>query len=119
MTTTAAKSSSPRAALPATEDHSSGRETGSEVLLPVLVVQRAEPEGVRVKDTKSGRSRRVPVADHVLPIVRSLAAGREADDLLCVTSSAHQLHASAFKRTLDWASIANGRRIHDLLHTAA
>ena len=79
-----------------------------EVPLPVLVVQRAEPEGVRVKGTKSGRSRRVPVADRVLPLVRSLAAGREADDLLCVTASGHRLHATAFKRTLAWAPIARG-----------
>lgn len=57
-----------------------------EVPLPVLVVQQAEPEGVRVRGTKSGRSRRVPVADRVLPIVRSLAAGRDADDRLCVTT---------------------------------
>jgi integrase len=90
-----------------------------EVPLPVLVVQLAEPEGVRVKGTKSGRSRRVPVADRVLPLVRSLTAGREADDRLCVTSSGHQLHATAFKRTLAWATIAQGRRIHDLRHTAA
>jgi|SRR5215213_5642879 integrase len=87
-----------------------------EVSLPVLVVQRAEPEGVQVKGTKSGRSRRVPVADRVLPLVRSLSTGREADDLLCVTTSGHQLHASAFKRTLTWATIANGRRIHDVSH---
>jgi integrase len=90
-----------------------------EVPLPVLVVQRAEPEGVQVKGTKSGRSRRLPVADRVLPLVRSLAAGREADDLLRVTSSGHRLHASEFKRTLAWASIAQVRRIHDLRHTAA
>jgi integrase len=90
-----------------------------EVPLPVIVVQRAEPEGVRVKGTKSGRSRRVPVADRVLPIVRSLAAGRLADDRLFVTASEHQLHATAFKRTLAWATTAHGRRIHDLRHTAA
>jgi len=59
------------------------------------------------------------VADRVLPIVRSLAAGRDADDRLCVTSSGHQLHASAFKRTLAWATTGQGRRIHDLRHTAA
>jgi integrase len=82
-------------------------------------VQQAEPEGVRLKGTKSGRSRRVPVADRVLPIVRSLATGRDADDRLCVTSSGHQLHASAFKRTLSWATTGQGRRIHDLRHTAA
>ncbi|HET9872241.1 MAG TPA: site-specific integrase [Propionibacteriaceae bacterium] len=90
-----------------------------EVPLPVLVVQRAAPEGVEVKGTKSGKSRRVPVADRVLPLVRALAVGRAPDDLLLVTSSGHQLHASAFKRTLAWSRIAEGRRIHDLRHTAA
>ena len=73
-----------------------------EVPLPVLVVQRAAPEGVPVKVTKSGKSRRVPVADRVLPLVQALTADRAADDLLCVTASGHQLHASAFKRTLEW-----------------
>jgi integrase len=90
-----------------------------EVPLPVLVVQRAAPEGVRVKVTKSGKSRRVPVADRVLPLVQALTIGRTADDLLCVTGSGHQLHASAFKRTLAWTRVARGRRIHDLRHTAA
>ena len=28
-------------------------------------------------------------------------------------------HATAFKRTLDWAVVGEGRRIHDLRHTAA
>ena len=36
-----------------------------------------------------------------------LASGREPDDRLCVTATGHQLHATAFKRTLAWAS---GRR---------
>jgi integrase len=49
-----------------------------EVPLPVLVVQRAAPEGVRVKVTKSGKSRRVPVADRVLPLVQALTVGRTA-----------------------------------------
>ena len=48
-----------------------------EVPLPVLVVQRAEPQGVQVKGTKSGRSRRVPVADRVLPLVRAGGALRK------------------------------------------
>lgn len=90
-----------------------------EVPMPILVVQRAEPEGVSTKGTKSGKTRRVPVADRVLPIVRSLAAERHPDERLFVTSSGHQLHASAFKRTLHWATVAEGRRIHDLRHTAA
>jgi integrase len=61
----------------------------------------------------------MPLADRVLPLIRSMAAGREGDELLFVTDSGHQLHASAFKRTLRWATLAQGRRIHDLRHTAA
>jgi hypothetical protein len=87
--------------------------------MPMLIVQRAEPEGVATKGTKSGKTRRVPLADRVLPIVRELCEGREQDDLLCVTETGHQLHATAFKRTLGWTKIADGRRIHDLRHTAA
>ena len=34
--------------------------------MPLLVVQRAQPEGVEEKTTKSGRTRRVPVADRIL-----------------------------------------------------
>jgi hypothetical protein len=67
--------------------------------------------------TKSNKSRLVP--DRVLPLVRAMAIGREADAPLFVTSSGHRLHASAFKRTLAWAKVAGGRRIHDLRHTAA
>jgi integrase len=85
-----------------------------EVPLPILVVQRAEPEGVEIKSTKSGRTRRVPIADRVLPLVRAMAADRDADARLFVTESGHQLHAKAFKRTLAWTTIAEGRRIHDL-----
>ena len=66
-----------------------------------------------------GRSRRVPVADRVLPIVRALAVDREADVPLFVTASGHRLHATAFERTPAWSTVAEGRRIHDLRHTAA
>ena len=90
-----------------------------ELPMPMLIVQRAEPEGVATKGTKSGKTRRVPVADRVLPIVGELREDREQDALLCVTETGHQLHATAFKRTLGWAAIAEGRRIHDLRHTAA
>jgi len=90
-----------------------------EVPLPILVVQRAEPEGVEIKSTKSGKTRRVPIADRVLPLVRAMAIDRDADARLFVTESGHQLHATAFKRTLAWTTIAEGRRIHDLRHTAA
>jgi integrase len=90
-----------------------------EVPMPMLVVDRAEPEGVRVKTTKSDRSRRVPIADRVLPLIRACAEGRGPDERLFVTESGHRLHATALKRTLAWPTVAEGRRIHDLRHTAA
>ncbi len=90
-----------------------------EIPMPLLVVERAEPEGVHVKVTKSGRGRRVPVADRILPIVQKLAQAQSSDSLLFVTQSGHQLHASAVKRTIGWTSLSGGRRIHDLRHTAA
>ena len=65
-----------------------------EVPLPILVVQVAEPEGVAVKVTKSRKSRRVPVADRILSMVRRMAASREADAPLFVTYTGHQLHAT-------------------------
>ena len=55
-----------------------------------ITVPLAAPEGVQVKTTKSGRSRRVPVADRVLPLVRAMAAGRQADAPLFVTATGHE-----------------------------
>jgi integrase len=66
-----------------------------EVPMPMLVVDRAEPEGVRVKTTKSDRSRRVQIADRVLPLIRACAEGRGPDERLFLTESGHRLHATA------------------------
>jgi integrase len=89
------------------------------VPMPVLLISRATPEGVEAKVTKSGKSRRVPVADRVLPLVMRCAEGKGPDELLLTTATGHRLHASAVKRTVGWSSAAPGRRIHDLRHTAA
>jgi integrase len=89
------------------------------VPMPVLLVSRAAPEGVDVKVTKSGKTRRVPVANRVLSIVLACAEGKGAEDLLFTTRSGHQLHATAVKRSVAWSQSAPGRRIHDLRHTAA
>ena len=86
---------------------------------PALRVQRSAPEGVGVKATKSGQSRRVPVANRVLPIVKRFALGKGPTDLLLTTYMGAQLHRNAVVRTLDWKTTAQGRRIHDLRHTAA
>lgn len=97
-----------------------------EVPSPALLVRRSAPEGVAVKSTKGRRSRRVPVADRVLPIVRGLAEGKGPGDLLLTTKRGARLHRSAVLRALDavlraldWEKTCHGRRIHDLRHTAA
>ncbi len=89
------------------------------VPMPVLLVSRAAPEGVEAKLTKSGKNRRVPVADRVLPLVQACAEDKGPDDLLLTTKTGHQLHAAAVKRSVAWTTVAPGRRIHDLRHTAA
>ena len=57
--------------------------------------------------------KRVPELD-----IRGLREGRE-QDACCASQKRHQLHATALKRTLGWAKIADGRRIHGLRHIAA
>ncbi len=90
-----------------------------EVPTPGLLVRRSDPEGVGRKATKGRTSRRVPLANRVLPIVRDLTNGKAAGDLLLTTAQGAQLHRSAVVRTLHWATTGGGRRLHDLRHTAA
>ena len=49
-----------------------------EVPTPGLLVRRSAPEGVGTKATKGRRSRRVPLANRVLPIAHRLADGKAA-----------------------------------------
>ncbi len=90
-----------------------------EVPTPALRVQRSQTEGQPVKGPKSGKPRRVPLADAVLPIVHSFAAGKAPGELLFTGPEGGQLWASAFKRASSWPALARGRRLHDLRHTAA
>lgn len=90
----------------------------SRVPVPVLVVRRAAPEGVAVKTTKGRRARTVPIADRVLRLVEAGAQGKAADDPLFTSSTGARLHASGFKKAAHWSQTAQGRRIHDLRHTA-
>ena len=80
---------------------------------PSVLVQRSRPEGVKVKTTKNGRSRRVPLAEPVVAYVRSRMVGREAGDLLLPP-----MHRGRFTRQVKWSETAGGRSIHDLRHTA-
>lgn len=90
-----------------------------EVPTPGLLVRRSAPEGVGTKSTKGRRSRRVPVADRVLPIIRQLAESKQPGDLLLTSSRGARLHRTASLRSVNWSSTGQGRRLHDLRHTAA
>ncbi len=90
-----------------------------EVPTPGLMVRRSAPEGVGTKSTKGRRSRRVPLADRVLPIIQRLSEDKEPGDLLLTTSRGATLHRSAVLRSVKWVTTGQGRRVHDLRHTAA
>ena len=72
-----------------------------------------------MKSTKGRRSRRVPLANRVLPLVLAMAEGRDPDDLLFTTEGGAQLHRTSVLRAVSWRTTSHGRRIHDLRHTAA
>jgi integrase len=90
-----------------------------EIPTPGLLVRRSAPERVGTKATKGRRSRRVPLADTVLPIIQSFMLGKAPGDLLLTTSRGSRLHRTAVLRALEWGKTGNGRRLHDLRHTAA
>jgi len=90
-----------------------------EVPTPGLLVRGSAPEGVGTKSTKGRRSRRVPLADRVLPIVRQLVENKPPDDLLLTTAHGARLHRNGVLRSVAWSRTGEGRRLHDLRHTAA
>ena len=90
-----------------------------DVPTPGLLVRRSQPEGVATKSTKGRRSRRVPVANRLLPVIRRMQASKDPGDLLLTTGGGARLHRSAVLRTVKWPTTGQGRRVHDLRHTAA
>lgn len=87
--------------------------------VPILRVSKSHPEGTaKRKTTKSGKSRSVPLFEEAIPVLDRAAEGKARDDLLLTTSRLKQLHRHAFVRATDWATLADGRRIHDLRHSA-
>jgi len=82
-------------------------------------VVRSQTEGGKVKVTKGRESRTVPIADRVLPIIKNCCAGANPDDLLFQGVNGGQLWRATFVRLVNWKTNGQGRRIHDLRHTAA
>lgn len=54
-----------------------------------------------------------------MPIVQELAAGKAKDDPLFTTDSGGLQHRTSVIRSLEWGRTGQGRRLHDLRHTAA
>jgi len=91
-----------------------------EVPMPALHVIRNQPEGTsEAKTPKSGRGRRVPVPDALVPVLRRFVAGKSPNDLLLTRPGGGQLHRSMFVRQTGWREVGRGRTLHDLRHTAA
>ncbi|WP_447924580.1 tyrosine-type recombinase/integrase [Georgenia muralis] len=91
-----------------------------EVPMPVLHVVRNQPEGTAAAKTpKSGRGRRVPLPDALVPVLRRFADGKSPEDLLLTRPGGGQLHRSMFVRRTGWSEVGRGRTLHDLRHTAA
>jgi len=86
---------------------------------PAFWVARSQTEGGKVKVTKGRLARRVPLADVAIEAIRRVTSGKSPDDYLATGSAGGQLWRSAFQRASSWESVAMGRRLHDLRHTAA
>ena len=86
---------------------------------PAFWVARSQTEGGGVKVTKGRLARRVPLADVVVEAVRRLSVCNAPEDYMASGESGGQPWRSAFQRSSACESVAMGRRLHDLRHTAA
>lgn len=92
----------------------------TEFPIPLLHVARNQPEGVaQPKAPKSGKGRRVPLPDSLLPIIGRFISGKGPDDWLFTRPGGGQLHRVMFMRATNWEHLGRGRTLHDLRHTAA
>lgn len=83
-----------------------------------LRVQRSRTECQPIKVPKSGKGRTVPIAPRIADIVLGMAAGKGPDDLLVTTDRGATLHRTRFIASSGWEVASDGRRLHDLRHTA-
>ena len=87
--------------------------------MPMLHVIRNQPEGSSLKAPKSGKSRKLPIPDYLVPVMRRFAAGKQPGELLFTSSGGAMLYRTSFVRTTNWEVTGRGRTLHDLRHTAA
>jgi integrase len=75
--------------------------------------------GVATKSTKGRRSRRVPLADRVMPMVRRMQVAKEPGELLLTTRRRRPTAPLSRAALGEVGAHGQGRRVHDLRHTAA
>jgi integrase len=95
---------------------------------PALKVTKSRPDGFSTRNMTKGDSRstmplrvgrRVPLEDELKDIFKRARLGKSPDDLLFTTESGAPLNARNWERKVKWRERSDGRRIHDLRHTAA
>jgi integrase len=87
---------------------------------PALNVSRSAADRQEVRSrTKGDRSRSVPLAEELVPIITEWAAGKLPGALLFTSEGGRRLNNSNWRRIVGWPVLCRGRRIHDLRHTAA
>lgn len=82
-------------------------------------IVKSHPEGADEKPPKSGRSRTVPVAPQIQPIILEMSKDRAQSDYLISRDGKSQIWRSRFVSGSNWDVNGHGRTIHDLRHTAA
>jgi len=83
-------------------------------------VSRSAPDGQPIRTTtKGGSARSVPLPAEVWQIVSPLLRDRPPNELLFRSPEGGRLNGPNWKRAVDWAKHCDGRRVHDLRHTAA
>lgn len=88
-------------------------------MYPTIFVRESESDGYDATDPKSGKPRRVPLDDRSAEILATLTNGMKSTDRLFQNSKGGKLLGRNFTRAVNWETIAPGRRLHDLRHTAA
>lgn len=87
--------------------------------VPYLLVSKSHSQSSIEKVPKGRRRRQVPLADVVMPAIERVSAGKRPSDYLLTGPNGGQIWSPAFTRRIDWPTVSDGRRIHDLRHTAA
>jgi integrase len=91
----------------------------TQIPFPAFRVSRSASDGHTVRATKSGRARTVPLVPEVAKIVQDWAAAKEPEAFLFTSPEGARLHQTNWRRVTEWTKYRNGRRVHDLRHTAA